>query len=41
MANYVLALYFAGRGVVHFIDNNDMIWWDIFMVVFNIILAQI
>ena len=39
MANYVLALYFAGRGVVHLLDNNDMIWWDVFMVIFNIILG--
>ena len=41
MANYVLALYFAGRGVVHLIDNNDMLWWDIVMVVFNIILGAL
>ncbi len=41
MANYVLALYFAGRGVVHLLDNNDMLWWDIFMVVFNIILGAL
>jgi hypothetical protein len=41
MANYVLALYFAGRGIVHLLDDNDMIWWDIFMVVFNIILGMI
>ena len=41
MANYVLALFFAGRGIAHLIDNNDMLWWDIAMVVFNIILAQI
>lgn len=41
MANYILALFFAGRGIVHLIDNNDMVWWDIFMVIFNIILAQI
>lgn len=41
MANYILALFFAGRSVVHLIDNNDMLWWDIFMVIFNVILAQI
>lgn len=41
MANYVLALYFAGRGVVHLLDNNDMLWWDIVMVVFNIILGAL
>ena len=41
MANYLLALYFACRGVVHLLDDNDMVWWDIFMVVFNIILARI
>jgi uncharacterized membrane protein len=41
MANYVLALYFAGRGVVHLLDNNNMLWWDIVMVIFNIILALI
>lgn len=41
MANYVLALYFAGRGIVHLLDDNDMIWWDIFMVIFNVILANI
>ena len=39
MANYILALYFAGRGIYHLIDNNDMLWWDIVMVVFNIILG--
>ena len=41
MANYVLALFFAGRGIVHLIDNNDMIWWDAFMVVFNVILSAL
>lgn len=41
MANMILACYFAGRGVYHFIDNSDMVWWDAFMVIFNIILAQI
>jgi hypothetical protein len=41
MANYILALFFAGRGLAHLIDNNDMVWWDIFMVVFNIILGMI
>jgi hypothetical protein len=39
MANYVLALFFAGRGVVHLLDDNDMVWWDILMVIFNIILG--
>lgn len=38
MANYILALFFAGRGVVHLLDNNDMLWWDIIMVIFNITL---
>lgn len=41
MANYILALYFAGRGIVHLLDNNEMLWWDIFMVIFNIILGMI
>jgi hypothetical protein len=41
MANHILAFYFAGRGIVHLLDDNDMIWWDIFMVVFNVILANI
>lgn len=41
MANMVLACYFAGRGVYHLIDDSDMVWWDIFMVVLNIILALI
>ena len=39
MANIVLACLFAGRGIYHFIDGSDMIWWDIFMVIFNIILS--
>jgi uncharacterized membrane protein len=39
MANYVLALYFAGRGVVHLLDDNDMVWWDIIMVILNIVLG--
>ena len=39
MANYVLALYFAGRGIVHLLDNNEMPWWDVFMVIFNIVLG--
>ena len=38
MANYILALYFAGRGIVHLLDNNEMVWWDIIMVIFNIAL---
>ena len=25
MANMVLACFFAGRGIYHFIDNNDML----------------
>ena len=41
MANMVLAGFFAGRGIVHLLDDNDMVWWDIFMVIFNVILAQI
>ena len=41
MANYVLALFFAGRGIVHLLDNDEKLWWDVFMVVFNIILALI
>lgn len=41
MANIVLACFFACRGIYHFIDDNDMVWWDLFMVVFNIILAKI
>ena len=41
MVNYVLALYFAERGIVHLLDDNDMIWWGIFMVIFNVILANI
>lgn len=41
MANYVLALYFAGRGIVHLLNNNDMIWWDIFMVIFNVVLGAL
>jgi hypothetical protein len=41
MANYVLALFFAGRGIVHLLDDNDMVWWDIIMVIFNVILANI
>ena len=40
MANYVLALFFTGRGIVHLLKNDEMMWWDIFMVVFNIILAN-
>ena len=39
MANYVLALFFAGRGIVHLLDNNDMVWWDIIMVILNIALG--
>ncbi len=41
MANYILALYFAGRGVVHLLDNDEMLWWDVIMVIFNVILANI
>lgn len=41
MANYILALFFAGRGVVHLLDDDDMIWWDVLMVVFNIILGTL
>lgn len=39
MTNYVLALFFAGRGIYHLIDNNDMLWWDIFMVILNVALG--
>ena len=41
MVNYVLALFFAGRGIVHLLGDNDMVWWDVFMVIFNVILANI
>ena len=39
MANYLLALYFTGRGIVHLLDDNEMLWWDIVMVIFNIALG--
>ena len=39
MANYVLALFFAGRGIVHLLDNNEKLWWDIVMVILNIALG--
>lgn len=39
MANYILALYFAGRGIVHLLDDNEMLWWDIIMVILNIALG--
>lgn len=39
MANYVLALFFAGRGIVHLLDDNEMVWWDIIMVVLNVVLG--
>jgi hypothetical protein len=41
MANYILALFFAGRGIVHLLDDNDMVWWDIIMVILNVILANV
>lgn len=41
MGNYILALYFAGRAIVHLLDNDEMLWWDIFLVIFNVILANI
>ena len=41
MANYILAGFFAVRGVYHLLDDNDMVIWDIVLVVFNILLAQI
>ena len=41
MANMVLACFFVGRGVYHYIDNSDMVWWDISMAIFNIILALV
>ena len=41
MLNTILACYFVCRGIRHFIDDNDMVWWDIFMVIFNLVLAQI
>jgi hypothetical protein len=39
MANYILALFFAGRGIVHLLDDNDMVWWDIIMVILNVVLG--
>ena len=39
MANYVLALFFAGRGIVHLLDNNEMVWWDIILVILNVALG--
>jgi uncharacterized membrane protein len=39
MANYVLALFFAGRGVVHLLNDDEMLWWDIIMVVLNVVLG--
>lgn len=39
MANYVLALFFAGRGIVHLLDDNEMLWWDIIMVILNVALG--
>jgi hypothetical protein len=41
MANYILAGFFAARGVYHLIDDNDMVWWDIALVAFNIILGAL
>lgn len=41
MANMVLACFFAGRGIYHLLDNDEMVWYDIVMVIFNIILALI
>lgn len=42
MANYIIAGFFAGRGIYHLIDNNkDMVIWDLIMVIFNIILGLI
>lgn len=39
MANYALALFFAGRGIVHLLDNNEKLWWDIIMVILNVVLG--
>lgn len=39
MVNYVLALFFAGRGIIHLFSNDEMPWWDIIMVIFNIALG--
>jgi hypothetical protein len=39
MANYVLALFFAGRGIVHLLNDDEMLLWDIIMVIFNIALG--
>lgn len=41
MANYILALFFAGRGIIHLLDNNDMVWWDIILVILNIALGAL
>lgn len=41
MFNYILALFFAVRGIIHLLNNNDMVWWDIIMVVLNIALGAI
>ena len=41
MANYILAGFFAVRGICHFFDDNDMVWWDIALVAFNIILGAL
>ena len=39
MANYVLALFFAGRGIIHLLNDDEMLWWDIAMVILNIALG--
>ena len=42
MGNYIIACFFAGRGIYHLINNNeDMVMWDFIMVIFNIILGLI
>lgn len=39
MANYILALFFAGRGIAHLLNNDEKLWWDIIMVILNIALG--
>ena len=39
MAKYVLALFFAGRGIVHLLDNNEMVGWDSILVILNVALG--
>ena len=39
MGNYILALFFTVRGIIHLLNDNEMVWWDIFMVILNIALG--